>query len=413
MPLDFPASPTDGQIYGNWVYSTVKGAWKAKPLTPGQAQISATAPANPNSGDQWYNSNDGVLYIYYNDGNTSQWVESRSAITSDGYYSPNYIINGAFEINQRAFTSTTTPGAFTFDRWYPAFSGSTVTCSSQTFTPGTISNAQVEPTNYVRIVQSGATGAGNYVQYDQKIEDVRTLAGQSVTVSFWARVATGTAVVGVNLTQDFGTGGSAYVDYYSTVTVNSSWTRYSVQFNLLSTTGKTIGSSSNVRLALWTSAGSSYTGLFGNALGLQNNTFEFWGVQVEQGVVAMPFRRNANSIQGELAACQRYYIRFVDVTGVRTVYGSSVWQASTVNNGIINLPVQMRRTPTVTASSAGALLLLETGIAWRSSTSIAQDAGTNQNCIQLSVGTTSTAGYAHASQIAVQNGQYLEVNAEL
>lgn len=81
MPLDFPASPTDGQIYGNWVYSSAKGAWKAKPLTPGQAQPSATAPTNPSNGDQWYNTNDGNLYIYYNDGDTSQWVQVKSDAT--------------------------------------------------------------------------------------------------------------------------------------------------------------------------------------------------------------------------------------------------------------------------------------------------------------------------------------------
>ena len=79
--MDFPANPTNGQVYLNYIYNTAKGAWLAKPLTPGQAQPSATAPTSPSNGDQWYNTNDGNLYVYYNDGDTSQWVQVKSDAT--------------------------------------------------------------------------------------------------------------------------------------------------------------------------------------------------------------------------------------------------------------------------------------------------------------------------------------------
>jgi len=37
--------------------------------------ISSTAPTTPNVGDLWWNDTNGILYIYYNDGTSSQWVE--------------------------------------------------------------------------------------------------------------------------------------------------------------------------------------------------------------------------------------------------------------------------------------------------------------------------------------------------
>jgi hypothetical protein len=81
MPLDFPPSPTNGQVYANWVYSTSKAAWQAKPLESDVAVPSPTPPSTPNNGDLWFNSDDGNLYVYYNDGDTSQWVQVKSDAT--------------------------------------------------------------------------------------------------------------------------------------------------------------------------------------------------------------------------------------------------------------------------------------------------------------------------------------------
>ena len=39
-----------------------------------QFTYAATAPASPNAGDIWYNTNDGYRYQYINDGDSSQWV---------------------------------------------------------------------------------------------------------------------------------------------------------------------------------------------------------------------------------------------------------------------------------------------------------------------------------------------------
>ena len=45
--------------------------------------VSDTAPSSPSAGDLWYKSDEGRLKIYYNDGDSSQWVDT-SPIGSGG-----------------------------------------------------------------------------------------------------------------------------------------------------------------------------------------------------------------------------------------------------------------------------------------------------------------------------------------
>lgn len=49
----------------------------AGPPTP--VTVSATPPSMPNPADLWWNTNDGNLYIYFNDGTSSQWVVANAA----------------------------------------------------------------------------------------------------------------------------------------------------------------------------------------------------------------------------------------------------------------------------------------------------------------------------------------------
>lgn len=80
MALDFPANPTNGQAYGNFIYSSSKEAWQAKPLSGAKTSTGDVPPTSPVNGDQWFNTSDGTLYIYVVDSDTSQWVEHRSEI---------------------------------------------------------------------------------------------------------------------------------------------------------------------------------------------------------------------------------------------------------------------------------------------------------------------------------------------
>jgi hypothetical protein len=78
---------------------------------------------------------------------------------------------------------------------------------------------------------------------------------------------------------------------------------------------------------------------------LGNITFDIWGVQLEPGTVANDFRRNANSLQGELAACQRYYWRWIPGAVFGTIAIASAG-SGTVGDGLIVHPVRMRIPPT-------------------------------------------------------------------
>jgi hypothetical protein len=247
--------------------------------------------------------------------------------------SGNAIINGGFDIWQRgsSFTGVPTAYFFTADRWEAlAWTGSTSSVSRQTFTPGSAPVAGYEGQFFLSYSTTD-TVVGNTLL--QKIEDVRTLAGQNFTVSFWAKVASGTPAVAVQLVQNFGTGGSGEVGTSLTEVpqdLSTSWQRFTASGTLPSVSGKTIGANSHLRLAIGVPSG--------------NNTLDIWGVQLEAGSVATPFKRNANSLQGELAACQRYYFRFTGPAAF-SAYGQGGF-GSTVNGYVsIDYPVTLRNQP--------------------------------------------------------------------
>jgi hypothetical protein len=112
-------------------------------------------------------------------------------------------------------------------------------------------------------------------------------------------------------------------------------------------TGKTITTltDSALELLLWVSAGTNFTAR-SSGIGIQNNTFQIWGVQVEAGSKATPFQTASETIQGELALCQRYYYRiqndstnaYTNITGI--AYSTTGFAA------FVPLKTTMRVTPT-------------------------------------------------------------------
>jgi len=250
----------------------------------------------------------------------------------------NKVINGDFSIWQRG-TSFTNPaggtGVYLCDRirLFYGGTGATRTISQQTFTPGTAPVSGYEGQFFFRYDQSVAGTGDTFNQISNVIEGVRTFAGQTITLSFWAKAAASTTLGQVSINQNFGSGGSTTVNTaFGTPTITTSWTRYSYTVTLPSISGKTIGANNFIEIRFL----------------LPNNatfTLDLWGLQLEAGSTATPFQTaSGGSYQGELAMCQRYYQRITPATAGASFSGF----AATTSQALFSVPFAqtMRTAPT-------------------------------------------------------------------
>lgn len=74
-----PSGGTTGQHLGKLSGSDYDVSWQDR----GLVSASDTAPLNPVDNDLWWDSADGVLNIYYNDGNSTQWVSTDATSYND------------------------------------------------------------------------------------------------------------------------------------------------------------------------------------------------------------------------------------------------------------------------------------------------------------------------------------------
>jgi hypothetical protein len=243
----------------------------------------------------------------------------------------NKIINGDFGVWQRGTTFSNLQGFFA-DRFQTVPTGAvtSMTTSQQTFTPGAAPVAGYEGAFFARNTIT-TVGALTTLDIQQRVENVRTFAGQTVTLSFWAKGDSSRSSI-VYLIQNFGSGGSSET-YTSTPTlsITTSWVRYSFTLSVASIAGKTVGTS-------------SYLGIGIRQAVAAGSVLDIWGVQLEVGSVATPFTTATGTIQGELAACQRYLPAFT-TSASGTIVGG---YAYATNNAIymLPLPVNARVAPT-------------------------------------------------------------------
>jgi hypothetical protein len=236
----------------------------------------------------------------------------------------NRIINGAFKIAQRGAGPTTTTGYSCVDRWAFNNAGSATTYSQISTTVNGIT------ANAVQI--AGATG-NTAVNVYQRIESVNCydLAGQNVTVSFWAYQSSGAA----STVQVQAYYPSAADNYTSSTTITtqtfalatSTWTYITLTFAVPS------GGANGLQIGFGPNSWGAWT----------SGNFQLAFVQLEKGTTATSF--DYRPYGTELSLCQRYYQVATYTSGFYGASGNALTQP--ISNAVV-----MRVTPTAVVITA-------------------------------------------------------------
>jgi hypothetical protein len=277
----------------------------------------------------------------------------------------NRIINGAMIIDQRNAGAAVTVNANAV--FYPVdrFSAVGETADGVFTLQQSTSTPPAGLINYVRATVTTADasiGASQRYFFRQSIEanqlydfGLGTSAAKTFTLSFYVRSSlTGTFSGSMRSSS----GGRSYVFSY-TINAANTWERKSI--TLTGDTTGTWGTGVNTGIILSWSLGAGSTlsttantwtagNFFGetgasNVIATLNATWDVTGVQLELGSVATEFTLAGATIQGELAACQRYYFRRSGGS-LQMVANSAVAYNSTISSAYIQPPQVMRTTPT-------------------------------------------------------------------
>jgi hypothetical protein len=255
----------------------------------------------------------------------------------------NLLHNPLFRVQQRGLGAWTTNNTYTADRWVMQFAGGTMQAGLY---PIAVAQAQTigdEAAEWqLGCVFAGTAGTSDYTSLVQRIESVRRLTGQTVTLSFWAIASAAGMKLGAGVYQFFGTGGSPSAGVQingQAVTLTTGWARYSLTFAIPSASGKTLGTNGDdyTQVAFYYSAAPALAAATGS-VGVQSGTITLWGVQLEVGSRATPLEKPDPSY--DVASCQRFFLSsFVSSIGYQAA-GSGFL-------GTAFFPVTMRVNPTI------------------------------------------------------------------
>lgn len=221
-------------------------------------------------------------------------------------------IDGNFDSWQvgTSFTLAAATDTYTADMWVcNAGTGGAATVSQVAATLGSEIASTARPRKYLLSYQQ-TTNASTSPTIGQKLEGVGQYSGQSITISgtFLAAVA-GTDIVGVQATQNFGTGGAPSANVVTSKPV--AWALattqqvFSVRLDIPSISGKTLGTGGNdyLRIDFLLATGATYT-VYASQLQIDVCAATASGDTTGAGGASQPFRYRGLSL--ELARLTRY-----------------------------------------------------------------------------------------------------------
>lgn len=314
-----------------------------------------------------------------------------SSVKGYGIPQGNYINNSAMDIWQRG-TNVPFPGAgyHAADRWkmnanswkqYEDAPANTGILYSLGNTAASVSSWVFQ--HAIELQQQGQLGIFGLGQW---------------TISFYAKIDAGRSFTSEIYGCDDSTGGGQVAASFTGNFVGTgAWQRYTGTFTpssvALNSTNKCL------RFVIYDLSGTS------------SSMVRVTGVQFEPGTSATPFSRKTQSIEAELAECQRYYQRISSDT-VYQAFGNAIWEGgSSLFLLFVDHPVTMRSAPTI--EWAGPLMMYDGGSSY-SVTAITTSAFMSKTRSRLNVTAgTGTANRPYELLAANSLAPYIGFSADL
>jgi hypothetical protein len=253
----------------------------------------------------------------------------------------NAVINGGFDIWQRGTSITigSDGAAFSADRFKGSYTGTgiNVVATQESDSP----NAQTKFS--LKLTQTGgnATSLTTYaVRTFIEQNTILPLLGRACVASFWYKSSvTGTHAMRINGTEN--TSGTNQTATF-TVSAANTWEFKTVAVTAFSAITTATATVTDRGAFIDLGPASQSNGQTSFASGAY---FQIAQLQLEIGSVATSFSRSGGTIQGELAACQRYYFRTTTGTNNQLI-GAGIATTATTASVYVVPPVTMRVAPT-------------------------------------------------------------------